>query len=193
MPKNRNEMQRPPVAPTLMHEILSKTKAKEVITGHNNKGPCKSWGYIRFLTLEDRENAAVPIRDLIVRGVISPRVIKADRGPLNECWRCGAIDEDEKAAGRAPHKSHDLKCPQHPKNRDIKMTLSSVPEPKRQEEEKDQLLIPQMNVPGHPHPVPPRGTQITHRPQRTVSTHNRFDVLSELNESPNLSERSDLK
>ena len=98
------------VAPTLMHEILSKTKAKEVITGHNNKGPCKSWGYIRFLTLEDRENAAVPIRDLIVRGVISPRVIKADRGPLNECWRCGAIDEDEKAAGRAPHKSHDLKC-----------------------------------------------------------------------------------
>jgi hypothetical protein len=35
-----------------MEAIRENTRATEVITGHNNEGPCKHWGYVRFETKE---------------------------------------------------------------------------------------------------------------------------------------------
>jgi hypothetical protein len=51
------------VAPAVMAKIKSHTKAVEVITGHNNQGPCKPWGYIRFHSFEDREEAAEALKN----------------------------------------------------------------------------------------------------------------------------------
>ena len=114
-----------------MREILTNTGATEVITGHNNKGPCKHWGYIRFANEQKREDASSFIMQLVMRKVIKPKIYLCNRGPLNECWRCGAIDE-EKAQGELLIKvqiypalfiqpKRTVKCPTRPlKQVDIK-------------------------------------------------------------------------
>ena len=57
------------VTPALVQEILRNTKAQEVITGHNNKGPCKEWGYIKFHSMSDREEAAPFFKELVLKKV----------------------------------------------------------------------------------------------------------------------------
>src|SRR6185436_1225858 len=79
------------IAPALIHHLMEKTKAIEVITGHNNQGACKQWGYIRFQDEKDREASAPIIQDLISRRVLSRFIYSSDHGLFNECWRCGAM------------------------------------------------------------------------------------------------------
>ena len=83
-----------------MDAIRENTRAIEVITGHNNEGPCKFWGYVRFETLEHREGAIPYLKSLVERRVLGVPIIESDRGVLDECWRCGALDSEEKAQGR---------------------------------------------------------------------------------------------
>src|ERR1044071_8491296 len=70
------------ISPALMKLLKDNTKATEVITGHNSRGPCKHWGYVRFSSFEDREEAASCIYSLIHAGILHRRVLKADRGPF---------------------------------------------------------------------------------------------------------------
>ena len=105
------------ITPALAKAIKNNTKATDVITGHNNQGPCKHWGYIKFASVEDRNAAAGFLESLVKKRAIGLPILISDRGVLDECWRCGALDATERAHSRQPHKSSDTRCPLHPKRR----------------------------------------------------------------------------
>lgn len=86
------------VAPTLMKLLKEGTGAKEVITGSNNYGPCKSWGYIRFEKPDDLERPMVLefIKKMVQEGKISSNVLLCPHGPRKECWYCGETGHNSK-------------------------------------------------------------------------------------------------
>ena len=108
------------VAPALMQDIKQHIKVSKVVTGHDGRGPCKHWGYIHFECEKDREDAADYLKDLVRKKILALPIIKSDRGPLNECWRCGAVDSVQQSLG---NKSSDVTCPLHPKRRTTPMSI----------------------------------------------------------------------
>src|SRR5690242_5352493 len=66
------------IAPALIHHIMENTRAVEVITGHNNQGPCRPWGYIRFRNAEDREDSANLIQSLVSHRVLSRTIYSSN-------------------------------------------------------------------------------------------------------------------
>jgi hypothetical protein len=98
---------------TLRNHLQRNLDAFKVTSGKDNGREC-NWAYVFWNEVEKREEALAEILKLVgERTIIEvPRYVS---NYLEECWRCGAIHEDEIRNSRQPHNGGDKACPAYPR------------------------------------------------------------------------------
>jgi len=94
-----------PINWTYAEYIKGKTGAYKVTTGFN-KGRIVNWGFAHFNSEEEREKAAVGLKEMFHENQILEKIISFNYGPPECCYLCGQVSH---LAGNKRHKQDQ--CP----------------------------------------------------------------------------------